>query len=115
MTQPYRPTPPAHLRPPTREWWASVVADFALEPHHVRLLSLAATAWDRAEQARELVERHGLTFDDRFGAPRSRPEIAVERDSRLAFARLLRELQLDIDTPDEVRPARLSGKGPHNG
>ena len=41
------PQPPAHLRPETREWFRSVVADWALQSHHVRLLTLAAESWDR--------------------------------------------------------------------
>jgi hypothetical protein len=46
-------------------------------------------------------------IEDRFGFPRP-PEIAVERDSRLAFARLVRELDLDTEaTPDGKRPPAL--------
>ena len=100
--------PPAHLRPATKKWFAKVVADYDLEPHHVRLLSLAGEAWDRTEQAREALAIHGLTYTDRFDAPRARPEIAVERDNRLAFARLVRELDLDTETPaDAPRPPAL--------
>ena len=41
-------------------------------------------------------------------APRSRPEIAIERDSRVAFARLIRELDLDTNSPAESsRPPAL--------
>lgn len=99
---------PQHLRPPTRRWWSSVTTDFELEDHHVRLLTLAAEAWDRCQQAREALDAEGLTYEDRFGAPRARPEIAIERDSRLAFARLLRELDLDVEGPAEPsRPPAL--------
>ena len=38
---------PSHLRPDTAAWWASVAGDYALEPHHLRILTLAAEAWDR--------------------------------------------------------------------
>lgn len=99
---------PQHLRETTRRWYRHVAEHYELEPHHHRLLQLAAEAWDRAEQAREALAEHGLVFTDRFGCPRSRPEIAVERDCRIAFARLVRELDLDIELPSSPkRPALL--------
>ena len=98
--------PPKHLKPETARWWANVLSEFELEPHHVRLLSLAAEAWDRGQQARAVIEKMGLTFMDRFDQPSARPELAVERDSRLAFARLLRELALDVEPP------RAAGRPP---
>lgn len=101
------PKPPRHLRKETRNWWASVAADYELELHHLRLLTLAAEAWDRAQQAREIVAKEGAYFRDRFDCPRAHPGIAVERDNRIAFARMLRELSLDVAQPEESRPARL--------
>jgi len=101
--------PPGHLSKQSKEWFSWVVSEFELEPHHIRLLTLAAEAWDRSQQARRRLRKHGLTFTDRFGAPRARPEIAIERDSRLAFARLLRELDLDIEPPG--LPGRPPGRG----
>jgi len=99
---------PGHLQPATRKWWRSVASDYVLESHHLRLLTLAAEAWDRCQQARELLAVNGLTFEDRWGQPHGRPEIAVERDSRLAYARLLRELDLDIEAPrGSPRPPAL--------
>ena len=96
------PKPPTHLRPATKRWWSSVVEDFDLEQHHLKLLTRAAEAWDRGEQAREAIAEHGLTYVDRFGAPRARPEVAMERDCRTGLARLLRELALDVDPPSEA-------------
>jgi phage terminase small subunit len=103
------PSAPEHLRSVTREWWSSVVEEWQLEPHHVRLLTLAGEAWDRCEQAREAIAESGLTYNDRFDTPRARPEVAIERDSRLAFARLLRELALDDVPPPPSRPPRAGG------
>ena len=100
---------PAHLQKPTAEWWQSVRSDYVLEPHHVRLLTLAGESWDRGQEAREALKKHGLTFDDRFGQPHARPEVAIERDSRIAFARLIRELALDIEEPNENRPPIIRG------
>ena len=97
------PQAPAHLEPATREWWLSVVTTWELDEHHVRLLTLAAEAFDRGVQARQILGRKGLTFKDRFGQPKPRPEVAIERDSRVSFARLLRELDLDVEPPAEGR------------
>jgi phage terminase small subunit len=105
-----RKLPPQHLEPPTRRWWSSVVRDYELEPHHVRLLTLAGEAWDRCVEAREALDEHGLTFTDRFGCPKSRPEVAIERDSRLGFARMVRELALDDTESPETRPPRIPGR-----
>src|SRR3954468_9313669 len=104
-----RPAPPPHLAPPTAQWWSSVMTDYQLEPHHVRLLQLAAEAWDRAQQARTVIAETGLTYQNRFGDPVLRPEVAVERDSPAAFPPLVRELDLDVEAPSEVRIGRPPG------
>lgn len=100
---------PKHLQAPTRRWFDSVVSDYELEPHHERLLTLAGEAWDRCAAARIAIQKHGLTYEDRFGQPRKRPEISVEIDNRIAFARLVRELGLDVSEPADSRPNVIRG------
>ena len=101
------PPAPEHLEPATRDWWETVVRGWQLDEHHIRILTLAGEAWDRGQEARAALEAHGLTFSDRFGQPKARPELAIERDSRIAFARLVRELDLDRPPPVPSRPPRL--------
>src|SRR5439155_9478920 len=102
---------PGHLEPSTRRWFESVLADYDVEPHHVRLLQLACEAWDRGQAARRaLAAAKEMVYSDRFGSVRPRPEIAIERDARLAFARLLRELALDVEVPAESRPPLIGGR-----
>ena len=99
---------PDHLQPETGVWWHKVMSEFELEGHHERLLSMACQAWDRAELARQVLQSDGLTFRDRFDQPKARPEVGIERDSVIAFARLIRELDLDIGQPAErSRPPAL--------
>jgi P27 family predicted phage terminase small subunit len=101
--------PPAHLSPAARKWFRSVIEDFDLEDHDMNLLVLACEALDRGEQARKTLLEHGVTFIDRFGCPRAHPCVAIERDSRLAYARLLRELSLSEDGDKEApRPPTLA-------
>ncbi len=104
------PAPPAHLSDEAAGWWRSVTADFELESHHLRLLQSACEAWDRGQTARQALVDHGaLTFDDPNGNIRAHPCVAMERDARTAFARLVRELDLDAGAPAErSRPPSLS-------
>jgi hypothetical protein len=75
----------------------------------MRLLQAAAECWDRLQQARELLQRDGLVIAGREGGLRPHPAAAIERDSRIAFARLIRELDLDVEPPSTNRtsPAAL--------
>jgi phage terminase small subunit len=101
---------PTHLSPPSKRWVKQIIGDFDLESFHFRLLVKAADAWDRSEQAREQIARDGITVPDRYGVLKQHPAVAIERDSRLAFARLLRELALDTAAPD-TRPPRTADYG----
>jgi P27 family predicted phage terminase small subunit len=96
------PRPPSHLSQSTRNWWRSCVKSYELEDHY-RLLQLAGESWDRCQQARATIDREGPTFTDDRGNKRVHPAVAIERDSRIAFARLLRELDLDVEPPANNR------------
>jgi hypothetical protein len=68
---PYRA--PSNLAADTRAWVEAVVDDYELEPHHLRLLQLAGEAWDRGQEARAALRKHGAVYVDRFGQPTARP------------------------------------------
>jgi len=89
--------PPEHLSPASRDWWRAIAVRYELEPHHERTLQAACEAWDRGQQARELVQREGLTSRGARGQIIPHPAVAVERDSRVSFLRALRELNLDAE------------------
>ena len=109
MTTKTLPKPPAHLRVSTKKWWKTIVETFELESHHLRLLQAACESWDRMQAARAVLDRDGVSWTDRFGAPRARPEVAVERDAKVSFARLVRELNLDsAPGADLLRPPALN-------
>lgn len=99
------PKPPRHLSAPARRWWANVVETFELDQYQLRTLTLAAEASDRTEQAREILAKDGVIVADRFGQSKPHPAVAIERDSRISYARLVRELMLDDADPD-LRPPR---------
>jgi P27 family predicted phage terminase small subunit len=101
--------PPAHLSPEAAAWWRVVSADYSLEPHHLRLLQAACEAWDTMQMARRALADHGeLTFTDASGNLKAHPAVAIQRDARIAFARLVRELDLDTGAPAEApRPPAI--------
>jgi phage terminase small subunit len=71
---------------------------------------MACEAWDRACQAREILAKDGIVIGGREAAARPHPAVAIERDARIAFARLVAQLSLDEELPAEpdMRAARRS-------
>jgi P27 family predicted phage terminase small subunit len=103
------PAPPNHLTAETAHWWRQVVSEYELQPHHLKILEAAADSWDRMAQARATVLADGLTVEGGTG-PKQHPCVAIERDARAAFARLIRELDLDEPVPPPaayMRPPAL--------
>jgi len=102
---------PRHLSADMTTWWRVLTRQYQFRPQHLRVLACAAEAWDRKEQARELLAAGGLTVTNRQGELRPHPAVAIERDARIAFVRAVRELSLaDDDLPaDASRPPRLGG------
>ncbi|MET4127165.1 P27 family phage terminase small subunit [Roseovarius sp. MBR-6] len=105
MPKKLTPTP-SHLSPEAAQWWCEVVEAYALEPHHMKLLRLACESFDRCQQARAAIDRDGITVPA-GDSVKSHPAIAIERDSRLAFARILREMDLDTEPVQDRRPPAL--------
>ncbi len=80
-----------------------MVAEYVLEAHHLALLERACEALGRLVEARDAIARDGAYVEGRFGV-RAHPALAVEAQSRIAFARIVRELGLDLVAPAASRP-----------
>jgi P27 family predicted phage terminase small subunit len=108
MTPQPVPKAPTYLRTATRKWFHWVVTSYELDPHHVRLLILACEAWDRCQSARETLADKGAFYTSKSGEPRRHPANDVARDATIAFARIIRELDLDTtQSPESARPPSL--------
>jgi P27 family predicted phage terminase small subunit len=81
---------PSHLSEASRSWWRHVVAQWTLEEHHIKVLTMACEAYDRACEAQQLLARDGLCIAGREGGLRPHPAVAIRRDAETSFARLLR-------------------------
>jgi len=91
------PNAPRHLSPANRRVWREIVSDYGLatEPHAMLVLTRTLEADDRCKQARDILNREGLTVIGAEGGVKTHPCVAVERDSRIAVLRGFRELSLD--------------------
>lgn len=100
--------PPRHLSADSKSFWRRIVAEYDLEEHHRRVLTAACEAWDRMNAAGAAIRSGGLIVTDRFAQERAHPAVAIERDSRIAFIRALRELDLEGESLPDPRPPRRS-------
>ena len=94
------------LRPSTKRWINSIKRRYELEDFHERLLVLAGQAWDRATEAREFLAEDGAVIVDRFEQKKPHPAVQIESQAMLNFAKLLREIGLDLDRSEPSRPPR---------
>jgi P27 family predicted phage terminase small subunit len=103
--EPPPPPPPSHLSAVTQAWWVEVTSEFVLKSHHCRVLECACDAWDRMVQARTILAAEGLSISTADDGLKLHPAFVAERDSRLAFLRVVRELDLDSEPkPSDRRP-----------
>ena len=90
-------------------WAAWARVKYVIDETGEQLLRLAVEADTRYQQARAVLDQEGLTTT----SGRLRPEVAVERDTRAAIARLIAQLDLedsndattDAQTVSEFRPS----------
>ena len=105
------PRAPRHLEGPGKALWKAVNGDYALESHQLVVLQTACEALDRMTQAREAIRADGLTYADGKGGIHPHPCVSIERDSRIAVLRALRELNLDTTAAEEyTRPTRIPNR-----
>jgi P27 family predicted phage terminase small subunit len=98
---------PSSLGAAGQSLWKRLTADFLFEDGAaVELLERACRAADRAEEARQALERTGgpVVFD-RFGRPVRNPAVIVERDATTLLLQCLRMLGVD-----EVGPKNVGGR-----
>jgi len=79
-------------------WWKKLLIEYGIgDSAGLLLLETALQAFDRMNQARDLITKHGAVTLDRFGQLRPNPATTIERDSRAAMLAGLKALNLDIE------------------
>lgn len=93
--------PPGHLTARTQAIWQAVVPERARTTPRLAMVQTALEALDRADAARDVVEREGMTTKTKTtGAVHLHPLLRVERESRQLFAKLWKDLGLQTSPQD---------------
>ena len=110
------PEPPADVGAAALAWWRSIVSEWRLAPDELAILGEATRALDRVEQARAAMKRDGTFVPSLHGdGERLHPGYVLERDQRLAFGRLVKQLNLPhaqapaAGSAVAIRPRRKRG------
>jgi hypothetical protein len=112
---------PSHIKESGRKWLNGVLAEYDVPQNDLSsskrsALFMAAECLDRLREVREQIGKDGLQVPDRFGVMRAHPLCAVERDNRLTFIRITRQLGIidkfkNIDCEKEQTPLEKAGFG----
>ena len=102
--------PPSHLSKDAKKMWKGLIAEYGInDVAGLRILRVALESYDRAQAARETIDREGLTVTDKWKQVKSHPLLPIERDSRAAFLSGLKALNLDLE-PLRDGPGRPAGR-----
>ena len=87
--------PPRHLKAESRKLWETIVRERSFDDAaSMAILTSAIEAFQRAAEARRVVDKEGVVVRDRFGVSKAHPAVAIERDARTAFVSAMRSLGL---------------------
>ena len=101
---------PSHLSKEAGEIFRDLCADYRInDTAGLKILRVACEAFERAQGARIIIDRDGMTVKDKFEQTKPHPLLPIERDSRAAFLSGLKALNLDI-TPPRDQTGRPRGK-----
>src|SRR5215211_3584357 len=84
---------PNALAPSEADLFRTIIRDYRIHDEvSLRIIEEGLLSLQRAREAREQIDKDGLTFVDKHGQPRVHPLLAVERDARAAALAAFRQL-----------------------
>ena len=106
------PPAPTNIRQEARKLWREVYQGFDLDAEGKATLTVAVISLSRFLDAREQLDKHGLTFTTQSGQVKKHPLVEVEKISRAGFLASMAALGLQWSEEEEKRrPGRPPGLG----
>jgi P27 family predicted phage terminase small subunit len=99
---------PATLSEESSRMFKRYCQSWDFDDHALNILAAACEAFDRMREAQRIIAAEGICITDRFGQKKQHPATLVERDSRAAYLRALKDLHLDVE-PLNDGPGRPAG------
>jgi P27 family predicted phage terminase small subunit len=91
------PDPPKTYTAEARTLWRDVVDGWTLDPVALKTVAVLCESLQLYRKANALVEREGLTVQDRFTQVKPHPAIQIARDAAATYLSALRALNLDLE------------------
>lgn len=90
--------PPKHLNRAAKKLWRELQAEYGIaDAGGLALLQTACECWAEMEQAREILDREGMTIEsDTTGFKRLNPAAKALKEARASFFRAISMLNLDV-------------------
>jgi hypothetical protein len=90
------PRPPRGLKRSSAALWRRIVDACLLSDAELEVLHGALVMLERAEDAAQVLKTEGMTIVDRYGTPKLHPACDLERQSRVAAARMFAQLNVKM-------------------
>lgn len=91
---------PPGLSKDSRAIWRTICEGWAVDEQSAVVLGVALRAYDRAEQARIMLKKEGLTItSERSGVRHVHPAVGVEATARGQFLAAWKQLGFDVVPP----------------
>jgi len=102
--------PPPGISQAAKKLWGALTKEYDIgDPAGLAILTAGLESFDRAAEAKKILDAEGPVVTDRWGQRKSHPATTVELASRAAWLNAIRMLNLDVEVSN-----RSPGRPPAN-
>ena len=93
---------PDYLTDESKNIWDALHKSFTLKEHHDIVLKTALEAYDRLQQARQIIDKDGAVIEAHNGYYQKNPMLQIEKEARSGFLAAWKALNIDIEPPKDL-------------
>ena len=90
---------PKHLSGEAKKIWRDLISAAKLSEESLVILKTALEAYDRLKQARETIDKDGITYKTESGYVRPHPALQIEKEACSRFLQSWRMLGIGMEAP----------------